>query len=120
MHRLLVTVALLLATAFSGPVDAALRAVGPDSQVVLCADGAAVTVTLGADGRPVDPDGHRQHCPDCLPFMLTATGGAVHPELARPEGRRVVARWPAAFPRRAHDPAALPAPRGPPSGNSDV
>lgn len=115
MHRLLVTVVLLLATALSGPVDATLRAVDADS-VVLCVDGAAVTVTLGADGQPVAPDGHLRHCSDCLPITLSATGGAGHPGVLRPHGRYAPLSRPAAFTPRTHDLAALPRPRGPPSG----
>lgn len=116
MCRLLVTVVLLLAAALSGPVDAAVRAAGPGRQVVLCADGAALTVTLAGDGQPADRDHHARHCPDCLPLPLNATGPADLSMPARPLVVTATAARPSALPRRAHRLAVLPSPRGPPGG----
>lgn len=116
MSRLLVLIVLLLATALSGTAEASLRAVGPVSQVVICADGAAVTLALDADGQPADTGGHR-HCPDCLPLLTGATGPAPLPSLSRPVAGAVPAPWPAALPPRADGWETLPSPRGPPSGD---
>lgn len=118
MSRLLVFLILLLATALSGTAEASLRAVGPVSLVVVCADGHAVTVALDAEGLPADPGDHRRHCPDCLPLVMGATGGASHDGPARPAILHAVAARPPAFPPRASGDAASSSPRGPPSGDS--
>lgn len=117
MSRLLVLVVLLLATALSGTADASLRAVGTGPHVVICADGAAVAVALGADGQPVEPGTGRRHCPDCLPLVAGAAPVSLPAGAARPQAGHTQAPWPRAFPPRAPELSALPSPRGPPSGD---
>lgn len=81
--------------------------------LVICADGATVTITLGADGKPV---ASHHDCPDCVLGGLALAGSVAAPVLAargrahalRPlPGRQVLRRQVVA--RRARGPPAAPA-----------
>lgn len=47
-------------------------------EMVICADGALQTVTIGADGQPIQPQsGKCPHCPSCLPTPVATLANAV-------------------------------------------
>lgn len=79
------------------------------ADMVICSDGAAVTVRIDAQGNPVAA---RHHCPDCLTAIATA-GAAPH----APLGTQVL--WarvapPSAVKAIAIHPVRAAPPRGPP------
>lgn len=106
---------LALALVLAGP-GAARSAVG-GTMLVLCANGAAKTVWIGADGEPVDPAADCLTCPDCM----TPTAGLADPVLSQaPFVLRIV---PAGHAQVAAvvlvpTPPLFPAPRGPPAASA--
>lgn len=80
------------------------------AEVVICADGMAMTVMVDAAGNPVAP--HAHHCPDCLLALAApdadAPGAGMAPAVSRP---LAPLRPATAAPFR---PLLSAAPRGPP------
>lgn len=80
------------------------------SEMVICSDGAAVTVTVDAQGNPVE---RPHHCPDCL--VQAAADWSAPPVIAAPA---TLSRLRFALPARpdvAERTSPNPAARGPPT-----
>lgn len=108
-HVFTLLIALSLALGSVSLASARVAAIG-QMVVTLCSDGAAVSVTLDAQGNPVPASHH--HCPDCLAGLAVG----VLPKLAvlARLADQAQMRWPLAVSSFAQPPAAIPQARAPP------
>ena len=109
-RRCVAILAILATVLTAGAVGAARGQAMAAGQIVICADGGAVTLSVDAEGNPV---GTPHWCPDCV--LLLLAGLAPGPAAGAPPAGSAAA-LPAGFdPLRAAARAAVPPARGPPS-----
>jgi hypothetical protein len=109
IRSLVAAIAILATVLTAGAVGAVRGQAMAAGEVVICANGAAVTIAVDADGNPT---GAPHWCPDCV--LLLLAGLAAGPAPAVPLAAGVAAA--PAVPDRRHAAArpAAPLARGPP------
>jgi hypothetical protein len=109
--RLVAALAILATLLTAGAVGAARGQAMAAGEIVICANGAAVTIAVDAEGNPT---GAPHWCPDCVLLLLAGLAPAPAPAAALPAAGAAAAAPPAMDRRPAAARPAAPLARGPP------
>jgi hypothetical protein len=109
-RRCAALLAILATVLTAGAVGAARGQAMAAGQIVICADGGAVTLSVDAEGNPT---GTPHWCPDCVLSLLAGLPSG--PVTAEPRSAAADARPAACAGLRAAARPAVPPARGPPA-----